>query len=354
MPTGKKIWLAAAALVLSVVGYLLYRQSTGMRATPAEELIRALPGDAGALVYFDLAALRQSVLLANLRALAPSSQTDAEYAEFVRATGFDYERDLDRVAIATTERSGTRTFYAIVEGRFDPGKIAAQALKSGKRERRGGLEVFTTPVHGSARQITLAFLSKERMVLTDSGDLGPLFATPANDSARADVEERAARLAGSPVFAILHPEPGTLSTLAARIPGGVRFEQFAALAGQLRWITLAARPDGERTRIVIEGESASEDAARQIAGLLENLLVVGRLALEDPKVRARMDSAEHGALVEVLKTAEVSKLDRGETKSVRLVLSAGPKLFAALQIATPHVPDAPAAPATAGARRGKQ
>ena len=345
MRLGRKIGFTIGAAVLAAGGYLLYHQAVASRKEPAVELVRALPGDAAAVVYLDLAALRQSPVLASLRALAPAPASDAEYAEFVRETGFAYERDVDRAAIASATRGGTRIFFAVAEGRFDARKIAALALRFGKRELRGGREIFSTPVSGSARTITFAFIGKDRIVLTDSGDLGPLFSAAANDPARDELQERALRLAGSPVFAVLHPEPGTLAALAAQIPGGLRSEQLAALAAKLRWITLAVRPDGERARIVIEGESLSEDAPRQIAALLENLLLLARMALDDPRSRARMDPAERAALVETLKSADVARLDRGDTKAVRLMLSAGPGLFAALQNTAPHTPAAVSPPA---------
>ncbi len=343
MKSNRQIWFTVAAAAVAAGGYLLYRHTAASQRLPAVELVEAAPADASAVVYLDLAALRGSPLLTKLRALAPHVQADAEYAEFVRETGFDYERDLDRVVIATMRRGGAPVFFAAAVGRFDTKKITAQALKSGRREVMNGREVFTVPVSGSARQIQFAFMAKDRIVLTDGGDWDAVFSAKRNDAGQEDLRERATRLAGSPVFAVLHPEPGTLSALAARVPGGVRSEQLAALAANLRWITVAARPNGEQTRIVIEGESASEDAARQLAGLLENLLVIARLVLDDAKGRERLNPAEREALVEMLKGAEVTRVDRGDTKAVRLILPMGPRLFDAILNAEPPAAAAPAA-----------
>src|SRR5436309_15780043 len=57
-------------------------------------LLDLAPQDSTALVYADLAGLRASPFLAQLAALAPAPNTDRDYAEFIRATGFQYERDL--------------------------------------------------------------------------------------------------------------------------------------------------------------------------------------------------------------------------------------------------------------------
>jgi hypothetical protein len=345
MRLGRKIAITAGVAALALAGFWLYRQSAINRVEPPVELVRTLPPDATTLVYLDLAVLRQSPLLASLRALAPNPQADADYAEFVRETGFDYERDLDRAAIATVMRGGTRILFAVADGRFDARKIVAQALRTGTRETRGGHEVFTAPISGSTRKITFAFLKKDRVVLTDGGDLGPIFSALSARPAGGELEERALRLAGSPVFAVLHPEPGTLAALATQIPGGLRSEQLAALAEKLRWITVAARPEAEQTRFIVEGEALSEDAPRQIAELLDNLLLLARMALDGPKARAHVDSTERAALLETLKSADVSRLDRGDTKAVRLMLFAGPSLLAALQNSTPRA--AAVAPLTA-------
>ena len=64
----------------------------------------------------------------------------------MRDTGFDYERDLDRVAIAVIKRAQETPFFAVADGRFDRKKIAAYASQNGTRETRGGREIFSVPV----------------------------------------------------------------------------------------------------------------------------------------------------------------------------------------------------------------
>jgi hypothetical protein len=337
----KNFGIAAGVLILAIGAYGAYRHYSGATAIPAVEMASVLPSDATTVIYVDLAALRQSPLLAGVRALVPAAATDKEYAEFVRETGFDYERDLDRAAIAITDRGGSRAVYALAEGRFDTQKIIALALKSGRREKRGGYEVFTASISGSPRPVAFAFPREGAIALTDTGNLGLLLSPKGKDPAQDELAERAKRLAGSPVFAVLRPDRDSLRALVTRFLGGVRSDQLVALAAQLRWISVAARPDGERTRIVLEGESLSEDAMRQLAGVLENLLLVARIALDDPKTRRRMDPSEYAALVDLLKTAEVTRLDRGDTKSVRLILSAGPELLASLLSKPAQTPGVP-------------
>jgi len=332
MPRRKWVWVAVGGAAVVASGYAAYRQYSRTRPIPAIELVSKLPPDATTVIYVDLAALRQSPLLAGLRAFAPSAQTEKEYADFVRDSGFDFERDLDRAAIALVDGSTARVAYALVEGRFDRERIPALALKSGKKQKQGGYEVFTTVVSGEERPVTFVFLNKGRIALTNGPDLEPMLAPSNKTPAREELAERVKRLAGSPVFFILRPSGAAVSGLATWpwLPRGIRSEQITALVAQLQWISIAARPDGERTKMVLEGESLSEDAMRQLASTLESLLLAARMALDDPKVRARMDPNEYAALADLLKTAEVMRLDRGETKSVRLILSVGPELLATL------------------------
>ena len=70
---------------------------------PEPDILSALPSDAPVIAYADVAALRKlqnSPLAAVLGLTSPGPQADREYANFVRETGFDYERDLDRAGIA--------------------------------------------------------------------------------------------------------------------------------------------------------------------------------------------------------------------------------------------------------------
>jgi len=320
--------LIAAALAAGAYAVFLHLRSSG--EVPAVALIENLPADASSLVYVDLAALRQSGVLARLKSLAPDAQKEPEYAQFVRDTGFDFERDLDRLAVATVTRGDARTFYAAAEGRFDAGKIRALALRSGGQQSLNGQEIFTLPVSGSPTPVRFSFLRKDCILLTDAGDWDSLSRSNAQDPSAAQRNERALRLAGSPVFGVLHPDAAALRELSRRVPGGLRSEQLTALAENIRWATFAARPDGERTQIVLEAEANTDQAAAQIAELTKNLLLLARTALEFSAGRGHLPPAERAAFLDLLQNAEVSQVNRGETQGVRLVLSAGPPVIQAL------------------------
>src|SRR6202011_345851 len=121
-------------------GFLLYvrerRAGKGRRGA----VRAATPADAKAVFFADLTELRPTQFAALLFKWAPRPAADAEYAQFVRDTGFDYERDLDRAALAVIKRGSDTTFFAVADGRFDRKKITAHALQSGTHEVRGSRE----------------------------------------------------------------------------------------------------------------------------------------------------------------------------------------------------------------------
>jgi len=49
--------------------------------------------------------------------------------------------------------------------------------------------------------------------------------------------------------------------------------------------------------------------------------------LNDPKLRKQMNPDERDAYLEILKSADIQKIDRGEWKSVRVVLAITPRFL---------------------------
>src|ERR1700758_1692817 len=104
-------------LLLAVLfGYLRWRSSDVLALR--EQVLLLTPVDASAVIFIDLAEVRSSPFLAQLFAWAPHPAPDSDYAQFVQGTGFDYERDLDRVAIAISREGSSSRVVAAAEGRF--------------------------------------------------------------------------------------------------------------------------------------------------------------------------------------------------------------------------------------------
>ncbi len=327
----KTKWLAGAGMfALLTLGYWAYRYAHSRGQGPVPELLDFMPPESSTVLYVDLGPLRQSPFLQELRALAPSAEADREYAEFVRETGFDYTRDLDRAALAMIVRDKDSTVFAVADGRFDRNKIKEFALKSGKRETIGGREAYSTLVSGRSKRITIAFLGNNRIALTDGVNLAAYLAPRKEDPAGASWRERFTRLAGSPVFAVSEMSPESAS-IASRAAGGFHSDQLTSLAASLRWGTLAARPDGDHLRVVAEGECANEESARQLSGVVSGLVLIARAGLADPKTQRQVGPEAIAAIDDLLKSVDVSRIDRGETKAVRVLIDVTPRFLQAMR-----------------------
>ncbi len=332
----------AAVLVVGAVVLFAYQRWGGSGAIPRNELLAQMPADASTVLYIDVDALRQSPFLAELYKWAPQPKADADYAQFLQSTGFNYETDLNRVSIALLKHGPESTLLAVAEGRFDRKKISAYASQSGTRETRAGKEIFSIPVSGSTRRITFTFLRNDRIALTNDATLESSLSQPHTDSDTQAWRERFRRLAGSPVFIVVRQDAGAGAALSAQAPGGLQSPQLSALIDQLQWITVAGKPDADHLRVVIEGEGAADAPTRQLSEVIKGLLILAQAGLSDPKLRRQLPPDQHEAYVELLKSADISQIDRGDTKSVRLMFDLTPKFLEAARI--PTMLPAPEAP----------
>ena len=333
----KESWigLGVAAAILISLAVLGYQQWSGLSGAARRECLALMPPDASAVLFADFNELRQAAFISELYAWAKKPQADAEYAQFLKDTGFDYERDLHQIAIAVQKHGADSILFVVADGKFDREKIYAYASKSGTVAKNGGREIYSVPMSGSMKRISFTFLNKNRMALTDGPDLSVFLITKTKSAAEAEWRTRFERLAGSPVFAVIRHDPGAGSTLAAEAPGGLGSPQLSALLDQLQWITIAGKPDNDRLRVVADGECSSDGTVRQLSDLLNGIILLAEAGLNDPQARQQLDPATREAYLELLKNAEVSKLDRGETKSVRVILEITPKLLEAARGASP-------------------
>jgi hypothetical protein len=336
----RKNWIAIALVVgvLCALALLGYHRWNGGNDQTRESALVLMPPDATAVLFADFEELRRAPFIAELYAWAPKPQADAEYAQFLKDTGFDYERDLDRIAIAVERHGIDSTLFAVVDGKFDREKISAYASKSGTITKNGGREIYSVPVSGGPKKISFTFLSKKRIALSDAADLGVSLTAKKKSGDEVEWHTRFERLAGAPAFAVIRQDAAAGSTLAAQAPGGLSSPQIAAMLDQLQWILLSGKPDNDRLRVVAEGECTSDSTVRQLVDLLNGVLVLAQAGLNDPKTRQQLDPAAREAYLELVKGADVSKLDRGDTKSVRVIVELTPKFLEVARTAAPVAP----------------
>jgi hypothetical protein len=330
-----------AVLVLGAIVFYGYQRWGEAGDSARNEVLAQMPADASAVLYIDLDAMRQSPFLAELYKWVPQTKADADYAQFLQSTGFNYESDLNRVSIALLKHGQDATLFAMADGRFDRKKISAFASQSGTRQNRSGKEIFSVPVSDGTRRISFTFLRNDRIALTNDANLESSLSQPHVDSDTKAWRERFRRLAGSPVFAVVRQDGPGGTSLTAQAPGGLQSPQLSALIDQLQWITVAGKPEADRMRVVLEGEGPADAPTRQLSDLINGLLVLAQAGLSDPKMRQKLQPEVREAYLEMLNSTEVSQIDRGETKSVRLMFDLTPRFLEAARAAMPAMPAAP-------------
>jgi hypothetical protein len=353
----KQGWIGVALgiVLLGAAAFYGYQKWNANSSHARTDVLGMMPADATAVLFVDFAELRAAPFMAQLYAWAPKSQADPEYAQFLKETGFDYERDLERIAIAIAKREQDSTLFAIADGKFDQQKISAFALKTGSVARNGGREIFSVPISGSAKRMSFTFLRNDRIALTDGSDVGGVLDARKHKEDNTEWILRFQRLAGSPVFAVIRQDAVAGAILAAQAPGGLRSPQLSVLIDQLQWITIAGKPQNDRLRVVVEGECAAEATTRQLADLLNGVMILAEAGLNDAKTRQQLDPAARSAYLELLKSADVSKIDRGDTKSVRLTFEITPGFLESARRAPLAAPaPAPAKPLPGNARAAKK
>jgi hypothetical protein len=313
--------LAACALLAGALLYLSAPRGKTASASPAPEFLSALPAGAPTLVYLDLTAVRASSFYQLRPDKGSIAVPNQEYADFVSSTGFDFEKDLDRVVVASWPASGNeqRKNVVIAEGRFDRAKIRDYAMRRGKLDHQHGHDVFLFPAKDRMGFSSVTFLDEHRIAIVSGESIAPLLAGHSDDPAADPARERAARMDGAAAFVITRvpPVPDNFA------PGGAQSTQLASLARSVQWITLAARPEGDNLRISLEGECDNSTSALQLKSALEILRMFGRAGLDSPKTRQSMDPAALATLQTLLGNAEVTQA----AERVRILVEITPDVW---------------------------
>src|SRR5256885_3271588 len=285
-----KKWIAgiAAVAVVSAGTYFGYAHfaATG---DSRESLLRALPANASAVIYVDIEEFRRAAILKAVTTLGASATgnatTDPEYKQFVSATGFDYEKDLDRVGIAVTNQGAKQNYFALADGRFDRKKIETHLRKSGRSEQVGGREIFHVATGEPGREVSMEFISNERIALTDGDDISAQIASGASNAGHAEWMERFGRLAGTPVFALIRQDAAIGGVLSSRTPGGFSSPQLAGLLNQLLWISVAGKPKSDSFPAVVQSQGPHEASMRRLAGFLNGSTLMAQAGVYEPQMR---------------------------------------------------------------------
>lgn len=314
--------VAAIGLGLLAIGV---HQSAITHASPVPDLFSALPAGAPTLAYVDLAAMRASSFYQHRPDKSPIAVPNQDYTDFVQSTGFDFEKDLERVVVASwppDSPNGPKKTVAIAEGHFDRAKIRDYALRKGKLDHQQGHEVFIFPGVDSKGMNSITFLDDRRIALVSGSSVAPLFQGTSETTGSDPVRERAAHLDGAAAFVITHvpPLPENAAGSGAQSAGAA---QFLSLARSVQWVTVAARPEGDNLRVSLEGECDNATDAIQVKTALELMRMFGRAGLDSAKNKQSMDPAALATLQTMLAGAEVTQA----AERVRILLEITPDIW---------------------------
>jgi hypothetical protein len=337
-PKTRALISIAALLCLAAIAAAWYLHGGRPPAAPAPahpgtppSIFSELPATAPVIGYADVAAIRalQNTPLASVLGLAaPAPQQDREYRDFVRDTGFDYTRDLDKVAIAfwpsnlTQPASGIgqNRVLAVAEGRFDQQKITADALRTGKSFKDGSQTLYDVP---GDPPVAFEFLSPTRILIASGQDPVGLLTTGGPAPNDAAIQARISRVAGAPIFAVAR----TVNLPKSFYPNFKNSPQFEQLARSIQEITLAAQPDGQNIHTVVDAECNSIKNAVYISTLADTFRIIGRAELGDPNVRLQMTKQQSEFLTGLLSNASVNR----DSNWVRLAFNVTPTMLGTSQ-----------------------
>jgi hypothetical protein len=265
-------------------------------------LIQQLPPGASAVVSIDVAALRDSSFANELASLAPSSEQDPAYTEFVRATGFDYTRDLDRAALDLWPQTSSTSVLALAQGRFNQAKIERYALQNGGRvETLHGQKIYEVREQNSTRLIRFIFLNPNEIALADGPALSQVLGPQNLNRLDSQMSARVGLVSSAPIYAVARTDD---------LPNDIGLDvthsaQLAALLRSIHAISAAGRPAADNLKVFASAECNSTLNALKLSTTLQGLLWMGRAALADPKTQQQI-GPEWPALDALLKAADIS------------------------------------------------
>ena len=158
----------AVLLVIAAVALLVF-----LRKHAPPEPARLLPGADG-FFYVNLQWIRR----ADFGGKLPEVSHDAEYEQFIQATGFQFERDLDQAAFAIHYPSNPDPgkpgsdevrYSEVLVGKFDGDRLREYLRKlSGTIESYGPTDIYTIPLEG--RTVRVAILGVNTVAASNHSD----------------------------------------------------------------------------------------------------------------------------------------------------------------------------------------
>ena len=306
--------LPAAIVVAGATAAALVWWYMEAHSQKALRSFRYLPPDSTMAINLDLAGLRNNSMVRRVLDGQTPPQLEREYAEFVRATGFDFERDLDSVSLGISGPEGARVVHAVLQGRFDQQKVehySRQHRQDTSTHLGRSINLFTGP---SGRPFRLAFLAPGRVAFSNAPDRRPIekMVELAERSAP-DLEDRLRELPvlehlpeGSQMWVAVDLERAGQWRMPAPVGSGTSLSIELLRGSRLGLLAVRIGEQQVDFHMVAECDSGAgaQEVARSLAGL-RALLVALAQREEGSGLGAELASALKGISIEVEKNAAV-------------------------------------------------
>lgn len=328
--------LFVAVIAAGIVAYVLLRRNTAPAA------VRLLP-PADAYLYFDIATVRRAAALGDL----PKVDLEADYADFVRETGFNLEKDLDEAAFALQRPTVTANPQqpewrntGVFVASFDRAKMEAYFRKIGSgSEKYRDTTIYSIPLPG--RTVRVAILDQRTVAATNTD--GPYVI-------QGIIDRHAQSFGGAPdlIHAYFGNIPwGSLAWAVARPPastpgGNARLELPGGLGVYLpaETVVVASLRYLGSVDFRAQAFATSEDAARRISDQLSAFLALFR-ALQSAQAQGN-DADVRGFFDSIKVTLDGNKAEMQATVPAGFVKKLVTNAPAAGMEATPASPTSPA------------
>jgi len=258
---GSVFGLAALALAV-VLGWWVWRGRQD-----AASLFRRLPGENVLLLYLNVEQLRRTPAL--IPVLGNAVDPDPDYAAFVRQTGFDYQRDLDRAAVCYLPDR----VYILARGRFDGARLRSYALDQGGACADSGLErPCRMPASQPGRQVSFLLLEPSLLALATAPEPDAARQLEAAPAVSAEPLAQAASTlnAGNPLLWAT-ATPASLDRALRQTSAVPNLNLLAAALAGAQRAYLFVNDRSPRLEIALQAVCASDAQAAEIRRLLQGL-----------------------------------------------------------------------------------
>lgn len=161
--TRRTLWVVAAVLILLAVAVFL-------RSKAPPEAARLLP-EADGIIYVNLKPIRAFLRSGSHVTIKPPTR-DPQYQQFIDATGIDWERDLDQVAIALHRMddpsgpNGPAAYSMVLVGKLTGPKLTQWlAAHAASTETYAGHTVYSIPSEG--RTVRVAQIGYDTLAVSN-------------------------------------------------------------------------------------------------------------------------------------------------------------------------------------------